>query len=1189
MVTTYKNSTATKLAVAATAAAMVVGVLFTLASPRAEAAALTQSQIQSIVSLLSSFGADATTIANVTASLNGQPTSGGSTGGSTSSVCPFTWTTNLMTGSNSTDVMKLQKFLNSSSDTMVATSGAGSAGMESNYYGAKTAAAVTKFQEKYAADILTPVGLTKGTGKFLTSSRAKANMLCATATGGTTGGTTNPSGTGLSVSSAAQPANGYIVSNASRVPFTKFTVTAGNDGDVVLNNVVVQRVGLIARGAFTGVVLLDENGVILGSTKTLNSNDQATIGDKVTIARGTSKTFTVAGSFGSMNSYNGQNGGLNLVSVNTSASVSGSLPIMGAMHTVNGTLSIGTATVDVSSFDPNTARNKEVGSTGYVFSGVRVTAGSAEDVRLRSIRWNQSGSISLTDMSNLTVVIDGVSYPAVASSDGDYVSASFGNGIMVAEGLSKDIYLKGDISGSNASSRTVQFDLENASDIYLTGEKYGYGIVPSAGTTGSITTNSEFTTGTPFFSGSVVTVTGGAATTISRSNTVPAQNIAVNVPNQPLGGFDTNFRGEAVTISGLTFDIASSTALTSAITNVTLVDKNGTVVAGPVDATVSATKQTVVFTDSITFPVGLNTYTLKGKIPSSASNGTILTASTTPSDTSNWTNPKGDITGDTITLSQGSFTLNSMTVKTAALTISVSTNPAAQSITAGVQKFVFANYQLDATASGEDVRFSSIKLLPAGSISSSAITNCQLWDGTTALNTGSNVVNNPTLSADNTFTLDQSFVVAKGTSKTISLACDIAGGATGNLSWGITNAAGTVVVTGVTSSVGVTDTINASAGQQMTINNGSFTVQKDASSPSYAVVSGASTGVTLGVLKLRATNEDQYLRQIRLQLSNAASSSGSNFVGNSVNLYDGTTLVGTATFNGSATIATSTLIGNGLLLPKDTDKILTVKADLSTIGTSQAGTEGALIAVNYDGDYAAGSYTVGNASGSNITSGSSSDTAVDGVRVFRSFPTLAKASVPTNVLSNGTPALLRFTVTADAKGDVGVYKFTLKFATSGNAQISAVNIFGYTDSGYSIPVSGVTSGGQLMASNATPGATTGLADIYVQNSSAVANPLQIPAGTTRYFEVRGTVSGASSSGATVQTQLEGDSAYPVMSALMGNATGVGLNPIDADTNNDFLWSPNATGTATTSANDWTNGYGLVGLPSSNMTPEVLSK
>ena len=48
------------------------------------------------------------------------------------------------------------------------------------YYGALSARAVTRFQEKYASEILVPVGLTKGTGFFGASSRAKLNALVAT-------------------------------------------------------------------------------------------------------------------------------------------------------------------------------------------------------------------------------------------------------------------------------------------------------------------------------------------------------------------------------------------------------------------------------------------------------------------------------------------------------------------------------------------------------------------------------------------------------------------------------------------------------------------------------------------------------------------------------------------------------------------------------------------------------------------------------------------------------------------------------------------------------------------------------------------------------------------------------------------------------------------------------------------------
>jgi Rieske Fe-S protein len=43
---------------------------------------------------------------------------------------------------------------------------------------------------------------------------------------------------------------------------------------------------------------------------------------------------------------------------------------------------------------------------------------------------------------------------------------------------------------------------------------------------------------------------GGTVTTLSKANTgkAAAQNIAINVSNQPLGGFTTNFSGEPVTI-----------------------------------------------------------------------------------------------------------------------------------------------------------------------------------------------------------------------------------------------------------------------------------------------------------------------------------------------------------------------------------------------------------------------------------------------------------------------------------------------------------------------------------------------------------------------------------------------------------------------------------------------------------------
>lgn len=105
-------------------------------------------------------------------------------GGSATSgaaVCPYTWTRDLRTGMTGADVKVLQQFLNSNADTRVAATGAGSAGMETEYFGPATAAAVSKMQVMYRADVLTPSGLTNPTGFFGPSTRAKANALCVAA------------------------------------------------------------------------------------------------------------------------------------------------------------------------------------------------------------------------------------------------------------------------------------------------------------------------------------------------------------------------------------------------------------------------------------------------------------------------------------------------------------------------------------------------------------------------------------------------------------------------------------------------------------------------------------------------------------------------------------------------------------------------------------------------------------------------------------------------------------------------------------------------------------------------------------------------------------------------------------------------------------------------------------------------
>jgi hypothetical protein len=105
--------------------------------------------------------------------------------------------------------------------------------------------------------------------------------------------------------------------------------------------------------------------------------------------------------------------------------------------------------------------------------------------------------------------------------------------------------------------------------------------------------------------------------------------------------------------------------------------------------------------------------------------------------------------------------------------------------------------------------------------------------------------------------------------------------------------------------------------------------------------------------------------------------------------------------------------------------------------------------------------------------------------------------------------------------------------------------------------------------------------------------VQVPAGQTRYFEVRGTVSGAAS-GDSIVTELHGDSAFPAGLTHSENGLMATSSFVGSDTNNDFIWAANSTTTVDTAAEidgsgrlaDFMNGYGVPGLPASNINQSL---
>ena len=151
-------------------------------------------------------------------------------------------------------------------------------------------------------------------------------------------------------------------------------------------------------------------------------------------------------------------------------------------------------------------------------------------------------------------------------------------------------------------------------------------------------------------------------------------------------------------------------------------------------------------------------------------------------------------------------------------------------------------------------------------------------------------------------------------------------------------------------------------------------------------------------------------------------------------------------------------------------------------------------------------------------------------------------------------------------------------------------MFGYTVSNFSSPVSGVSAGGQLSTNSLYWVSGTADVDVWAMANSA-STTLQVPNGSTYYFEIRGTVAGTAT-GASVSTQIAGDAAFPAafQSGFDVGEMASSFNGVHLDTNNDFIWTPNSTTSVTTiTQNDFTNGYGVLGLPAGGINNQVLSR
>ena len=204
---------------------------FAVVAPKAEAALADQiAQIQAQIAAL-------TAQLNALIVQGGQPSGGG------------VLTKDLKQGMTDPEVSSLQSGLKLDSAVYPE-------GLVTGYFGSLTKAAVIRFQEKYASEVLAPVGLSAGTGYVGSMTRTKFNALY----GGvvTPGQPVVPTGNQIAVSLApTTPAAGVTPIKAAGVSYLAVNFTAPASGAIQVTDLIVHRGGVGASTDFSNVYLYD--------------------------------------------------------------------------------------------------------------------------------------------------------------------------------------------------------------------------------------------------------------------------------------------------------------------------------------------------------------------------------------------------------------------------------------------------------------------------------------------------------------------------------------------------------------------------------------------------------------------------------------------------------------------------------------------------------------------------------------------------------------------------------------------------------------------------------------------------------------------------------------------------------------------------------------------------------------------
>ncbi len=1099
-----------KVAAVATGLAMATSMLSL--APMAHAAALTSAQVQSILSLLTSFGADASTIANVQASLTGgTPTT--PTTPSTGSSCSFT--KDMTVGSTGAEVTCLQNALKANGFMTVNATG---------YFGALTKTAVIAWQKS--------VGVSPAAGYFGSISRAHWSLGSGSTTGTT--GTGAGTGTGLKVSLSATSPNGTVLVAGQGV---------GDLGDFVFANPTAspinvtalsfKRTGVSNDSTMTNVYLY--NGMTRITDSAGVSNSAFTFSDPTalfTVPAGMTYTVSVRADIATGTS--GQQIGVSLVSATSNGTLDSSVsfPINSGYQAIsNATL----ATVNYA-LNPTPSSATTISPSNDYPVWQDTVAVSGNPVKLTSMKFMNLGSADSQYITNLRLMVDGVQVgSAVSSMNADRsVTFDLSSAPFLMSTQSHIVKVVANI-GTGAASRSIQFSVQRSSDGMFTDSQLNQPVTPTynnlafaSASTAVITVNSASSSGV----------------SVSRNPSSPTQNIAVGASSVKWASFDMLASGENVKVSDLYVYASDSIHTTGGLNNGAL-KVNGVQIGSTKDLGYNSSNTTdFSLGSSLILPAGQVT-TLDVYADAMTSTSTNLTSgeTVTVSLGASTSNGQGTSSLTTTGVPNGIAGTNDVsgspiTVTSSALTATKATGYGNQTIIAGTNNAKIGSFTL-AAGSTEGVMVNTINITFTGTTMSSTITNLTLKDSATGTQLGS-VVTTPSTSNSVSVNLD----VPASQTKTIDIYANILSGANaGSIQASVgTGTTGSGDLTNISTSVGT-----AVALQTISLGSGTLTVTRGAGDPvSNNILAGASS-VNVGEFNFAAQNSAFTVNNLAILVPNNVATSVTNVT---VTYKDVNGATKTATqalaVSSTAPFATATFTGLGMYVPTNDSANLDVSVGTPTIASGA--TSGAAINVTLDTGATSGVFSATNGAGTVTTNLNTPNVSSNGTfYVRKSIPTFAM--IPTNltVPATGSP-IYKFSVTADPAGAIEWSHMVFNVATSGSGT-NVSNVYLTDDS----------SGTSLTDASTYATSTGGTFVFDLGGNTTAAKYQQIAAGATKTYDLYGTVAGFTT-GSTITISLASDGSHIANEAAAPYAAG------------NFVWSDRSASAHTTATTDWTNGY-----------------